>query len=160
MQLAGTFTIVLLLFSASSFGLGIETCNRPHDFSQTNAVKNYENCLSQQYSYCQQHSDSATCKKFLATWRKTESPMSVRQEDLPKRCSILHDGSYRCVQKPLRLLPPEPEPIFTPPTTTDEGEGSAPPASPTPGTGGASVPLPPPPAAPALLPPIHGPSGK
>lgn len=138
-------------------------CPRPADMSVSKAVSDYHSCLDKKKKLCSQRNKEKdpACIKFRAS-----SAPPVRFPDNPEdinpteRCTIYRDGSYRCVQNPVRFVTKDAPKAQSAPTVAPGGsaapsagsDGTAPPdegGAPATGTNPGSPPSPAPPGEPA-----------
>ncbi len=108
-------------------------CPRPKDMSVSKAVVNYSACLAKKRDYCERNQKLKECQSFLASQKSVDFS---NKGNLPsERCAIQRDGSYKCVQNPLRFVLKD-SPNVSAPATSATPEPSASseeaPASPTP----------------------------
>jgi hypothetical protein len=124
---------------------GMPRCPRPRDFSQGRPVSDYEACMKRQRTYCADHDGDQDCAQIKPP-QAFDPHSRSDQADPSKRCSVQKDGSYVCLQDPLRFTGnnEEEEAPGTPassPTTSDVPLENANPAAP--GTGAGPGVLPP-----------------
>ena len=94
----------------------IPRCYRPKDFSVGKLVSSYEACLVRQRTFCVAHPEIKNCGSGQPTG-KPYYKVADDEIDPTKRCKITKDGSYLCLQDPIRLVLPETpaaEPVPTP----------------------------------------------
>ncbi|CAM6000334.1 unnamed protein product [Sphagnum balticum] len=82
------------------------TCVRPADFSMGKFVASYEACLNRQKKFCDSHKESKECAALPQKSGHPYFKVTVDDIDPTKRCKILPDGSYRCLQDPVRFIAP------------------------------------------------------
>jgi hypothetical protein len=105
-------------------------CVRPRDFSNGKFVASYEACLKRQDAFCNAHKESKVCLNRNVPQGKPYFKTTVDDIDPSKRCQILKDGSYQCLQDPVRFMAPitqanappipvqgAPSPVVTPTTS-------------------------------------------
>src|SRR5947209_5193436 len=85
-------------------------CVRPTDFSVGKAVTSYEDCLKRREKFCLSHEKLKECQNDTAAQKLNKkrivftNPRDVNPEE---RCSIQRDGSYHCIQDPIRFNRPD-----------------------------------------------------
>src|SRR5271154_1270279 len=100
------FFSILFLINAS-YGLEkMPTCVSPKDFSMGKFVGTYEACLNRQAKFCVAHKESKECAALPEKPPHPYFKVTVDDIDPTKRCKILEDGSYRCLQDPIRFMTP------------------------------------------------------
>jgi hypothetical protein len=107
------FTILFFINSGYAAGL-MPRCVRPKDFSMGKFVATYEACLGRQSKFCNTHKESKECASLLQRPAHPYFKVTVDDIDPTKRCKILRDGSYRCLQDPVRLITPTQTPAGAP----------------------------------------------
>jgi hypothetical protein len=124
----------VLLITAAAYGETppkpilekMPTCVRPIDFSNGKFVASYAGCLKRQDEFCQKHKENKTCDARPVNPGKPYFKTTVDDIEPRERCKVNKDGSYKCLQDPIRIIPP---PTAEAPTIA----GGAPAAGGTPG---------------------------
>jgi hypothetical protein len=128
-------SIILNLMVVNAFAAkplyDIPKCYRPKDFSVGKLVSSYEACLARQKSYCLGHTEIKNCGSFQSTG-KPYYKVAADEIDPTKRCRITKDGSYVCLQDPIKLVLPE-EPHAEPVASPIASPNGSPTGSPQPG---------------------------
>jgi hypothetical protein len=123
----------------------IPICPRPADMSVTKAVAEYHSCLDKKKKACRTKEKHPECVKLkVASEPPPRFPENPEDINPAERCSIFKDGSYKCVQNPVRFIAKEKPPVFVPPASSPApGIPTSPGGAPAPGTEGAPAPQPP-----------------
>ena len=116
--------LTIFILWISQMALAEEICFRPQDMSNSKAVKLYE--------ACREKHEMPKPVDYL-----TRFPPNVENINPNERCTIFKDGSYKCVQDPIRFVVKEkvredsmPAPLSTP-DSAGEGTVLTPPTVPT-----------------------------
>jgi hypothetical protein len=143
-------TICVLLLTLSYACKIQAACIRPQDMSNSKAVDYFMNCKKKIEGLCEKDAHL----KYCATIKRPADynarfPMNTVDIDPQQRCTVYRDGSYKCLQDPVRFIAKQrtnDAPIAVPTPTPDEStDQTAKPAAPQPviAPGTPSGPLPP-----------------
>lgn len=120
---------ISLLFALECFATGdVKTtpssCFRPQDMSNSKAVQFFEECKNKNEKICEKNLTAKTCaahKKPVDFLKRF--PTNTNDINPNERCTVYKDGSYRCLQDPVRFIAKEKtieSPVATP---SPVGEG-------------------------------------
>ena len=93
-------------YSASPPADSLPHCVRPVDFANGKFVASYEACLKRQASFCLAHKINKECLNLPVDAGKPYFKITVDDIDPKKSCKVQKDGSYACIQDPVRFMAP------------------------------------------------------